>query len=257
MADGCTPYTISSELTLKQALASLQPGGIVRLMPIDVGSIPRIDPGHAAAIKQAANRNWGWVLPLLIADIFHERSGGEREFQEHASSYSRFLPGHDAPGYYRASRSFGAMWAAGELLKAFSHVVPAHADVAAVIKWAWANWKKEMDTLSAAGGSLDRAVEHLRNWISAGGHGRLYSLEGSGGVGPAWGWRGTDGTIYVRSDKIAQAAGGRVTRQELVGFLSDKGLLILPSNPAKNVAWSKVPGHGNIQNYPLRETALG
>lgn len=247
-------WSVSSEMTLREVIgSSLRTGAVVRLIPVNVKDVPRIDTLRAAAIKRAARDNYGWVLREIVREILYQRKLDEAAFQQYTASFATKLPGHDGAGSYRASRSFGAMWAAGELLQT-SKLIPDYADVGAVIHWAWEGWQREMAGVSGAGTPVEKALRALREWIGRHGDSRLHPLKGEG-TDPAWGWLGDDGKVYIRADKIADAAGGRVGRAELVDALRDNGMLILPTNPTKNRAWMRVPGHGQLTNYRLKPLA--
>ena len=249
-----TVWSVSSEMTLREVIgSSLCTGAVVRLIPVNVEAVPRIDTLRAATIKRAARDNYGWVMPEIVREILYQRKLDEAAFQQYTASFATKLPGHDDAGSYRASRSFGAMWAAGELLQT-SKLIPDYADVGAVIHWAWEGWQREMAGVSGAGTPVEKALRALREWIGRRGDSRLHPLKGEG-TGPAWGWLGDDGKVYIRADKIADAAGGRVGRAELVDALRDNGMRILPANPTKNLAWMKVPGRGQCTNYRFKPLA--
>lgn len=254
VGNGGTILTISSErgpLELAKAAGTdLDAGVLVRLLPIDLGvETPRyrINPSTADAIKAAARTHYGHALAPLVQQVLaeglHKGDGLRGEVADRAD---KLLAGSTDAELHRAAQHVGVLWVTGELMLD-AGLLPADADVPALMTWLWEGYLAFRRQWQAGTASSARKVRELLQAFAAGPHVR--QLDAAEGLGRFWGWR--DGhTLYVRADKLP-AVLGRVlgARRAMRKALGD--MLMLPGDATNTLTFRKVPGVGYVRHYRL------
>lgn len=269
-----TPYTLSGvkpvHAWVKAAGGDVEEGVEVRLLPSDVGAVPRVDPKRVKAIKAGAATNYGHVLPAFVEEVM--RQGLHRDLpalRARVDDYAaQILQGDTDIDADRVAHHFAVLWLVGELMQAIV-IIPENADVKTVIIWAWKDWQASRAATRRAaaraiqgGTDVERSLEALDILVATrrgpAGPGRrtqrfggtMYPLIGPDGDG--LGWVDDTGMVYLMTKKIGAIPGNRLSARRLVAALRDAGRLVEPGSD-KDCRWARVPGiEGSMPNYRWR-----
>lgn len=246
-----SPYSVSSELSLRQLVPQMQEGMSVRLLSLNFEQIAPIDPSRADAIKRAARSNYGTVLPPFVRQVmalgWHDTPALLRdEVDRIAAALSADTPPQRRARWLRAARAFAILRKAGDVLLAAQELPRGVglADIERVVQWAWETYRlgaAEQDPLEAS-------ISALSEWLSQGGN--VHPLHGSALNSPGpW----TDGdTIFLPSGRLKSIPGVTVSLSALLKALKQRQQLLVPGSSGKNLTWSNVPGRGRLRHYRIR-----
>ena len=261
MGSGGMLTTISSEhdpLALaKAAGVTLDPGVLVRLVPIDLGvkaPLYQINPRKADAIKAAARTHYGHALGPFVRTVMIQGLTRDEVRAEIQARADLLLDGSDDAALHRIAQHVAVLWLTAELMITAA-LLPATADVPALMRWLWdgclafrRQWMAQRSR--QATGAADRLRDWLRHELGRTVHRIEDAPQGLSGTKA---WLG-DGVAHIRADVmpdiLGKTLGGRkVIRRNLDG-------LLWVSGATRGLTWRKVPGVGFVHHYRVHLDAL-
>ena len=237
------PFTVSSVAPLativERAGGKMNEGIRSRVLTVDTGKAPKIDPFRAEDIKAAALANYGHAAPWFIDHVL-ERGGttARAELLQRVRTYVKALPGDMTDGeVVTAGRHIAVLQVVGEMMIG-AGLIPPEADVKGLLLSVWNDWleSKNASPLTRAIARLDAALGDARPpgedpdalcWVQ-------------GGIG------------IVPTGKIAEIIGEEIDARYVVRHLKEIGRL-MPCT-AKNLAWPAIDAPGGrvrCQHYRI------
>lgn len=269
-----TPYTLSGvkpvHAWVEKAGGDTEEGIETRLLPVDVGKLPRAVPSEVDAIDRAAKANYGWALPSFVEEVIakglHKDAAALRGLVE---TYARKLATDVADvDAHRASKHFGVLWLTGELMHA-AGIIPENADVERVVRWAWNDWqasrgfaRKAAQEAAEGGSDVERSLKALDAFVaSRRGPARLVRTERvrrmmfpllAPSTREIVGWADDGDLVYLKTDCLGAVPGLTIGARQLVNALRAEERLILPTS-TRNCAWTHIPGlQGDFRHYRFK-----
>jgi Domain of unknown function (DUF927) len=231
-------------------------GMAVRFPDVDVTGVnPCVAPETIDAVKQIFV-HYGHAGPAFIRALV--ANGLHREpdlLKERISATARKLVGVDADSArIRAAIPFAFIAIGGALAQQFG-ILPSEADVSAAVRWAWERFCSSSDALAL---DPDRqAVINIRQFIAERWGVTIKDVASLSGVNnrEAVGWFDTD-TVFLPTNRIAEAAGGTLKEQRIAAVL-DKGGYLSRRGDTDRIAIRWVPKIGRVDCYALRRSEFG
>lgn len=230
-------------------------GMAVRIPDIDITGVDRAVDQAVMQRIQGVDRHFGHAGPAFVEAII--AAGLHRQAQQLRDGINQMavtIAGPNADGKVRrAALPFAILRTAGEMARRFG-LLPATADVAKAVAWAWARFATSSDAVA-----LDpeaQAVANLRAWIAERWGTEIQELEPpTDSRSPnrnAMGWY-DDGNIYIPAKRIIEAAGGTLKEVE-IGRALDAQNLISKRKAQDSFFVAYVPIVGALKAYALRRS---
>jgi hypothetical protein len=251
---------LSGEKSLEQKIrddGGQWTGGMaVRFPDVDVTGInSRVAPETIDALKQIF-MNYGHAGPAFVRALVANSLHREPDLlRGRIWTMAHTLAGSDAASpNVRAALPFAILAIAGSLAKEFG-ILPSEADVAGAIEWAWERFCSSSDALAID--PSRQAVVNIRQFIAERWDVTIKNVEADTGVNnrEAVAWYDED-TIYLPTNRIAEAAGSVLKEQRIAGALDSGGYLSRRGDP-KRIAIRYVPKIGHVNCYALRRSQFG
>jgi hypothetical protein len=231
-------------------------GMAVRFPDVDVTGVnPRVGPETIHALKQIFV-HYGHAGPAfvraLIANGFHREP---ELLKDRILAMARSLAGPNADNAkVRAATPFAVVAIAGTLAREVG-ILPSEADVPDAVRWAWERFCTSSDALAID--PVGQAVINIRQWIAERWGVTIKSVVSEAVINnrEAVGWYDRD-TVYLPTNRAAEAAGGVLTEQRLAAVL-DQGGHLSRRGGTNRIAVRWVPRIGHIDCYALRLSEFG
>jgi hypothetical protein len=168
---------------------------------------------------------------------------------------ARALAGADADSAkIRAATPFAFLAVGGALAQKFG-ILPIEADIRGAIRWAWRRFFDSPDALALAPDK--QAVINIRRYIAERWDVSIKAVEPKTGINSreAVGWYDDD-TVYLPTDRVAEAAGGILKERRIAAVLDQKGHLSRRGDKTR-IAIRWIPKIGHIDCYALRRSEFG
>jgi hypothetical protein len=154
----------------------------------------------------------------------------------------------------RAAISFAVVAIGGSLAQEFG-VFPSEAKVSGAIRWAWERFCSSSDALA-----LDpdgQALVNIRQYIAERWNVTVKDVKLETGINnrEAVGWYDDD-TLYLPTNRVAEAAGGVLKEQRIAAVL-DQGGYLSRRGGLTRIAIRWVPQVGHVDCYALRRSEFG
>jgi hypothetical protein len=231
-------------------------GMAVRFPDVDVTGVnSRVPPETIDALKQIF-AHYGHAGPAFVRALV--ANGLHREpdlLKERILAGARAIAGSAATSAkVRAAIPFAVVAIAGNLAQEFG-IFPDEADVAGAIRWAW---KRFCDSSDALALDPDRqAVINIRQYVAERWDVTIKTVKPQTGINnrEAVGWYDDD-TVYLPTNRIAEAAGGVLKEQRIAAVLDQVGYLSRRGGLTR-IAIRYVPRIGHVDCYALRRSKFG
>jgi hypothetical protein len=251
---------LSGEKSLEQKIrddSGQWTGGMaVRFPDVDVTGVnPRVTPETLNRVKQIF-MNYGHAGPAFVRALV--ANGLHREpdlLKERIFAMARTLAGPTAASAkVRAAIPFAVVAIGGSLAQEFG-ILPGEADVSGAIRWAWERFCSSSDALAL---EPDRqTVVNIAQYIAERWGVTIKDVKSQTGVNnrEAVGWYDHD-TVYLPTNRVAEAAGVALKEQRIAAVLDQGGHLSRRGGPTR-IAIRWVPRIGHVDCYALRRSEFG
>ncbi len=231
-------------------------GMAVRFPDVDITGVnPCVAPETIDAVKQIFV-HYGHAGPAFIRALVV--NGLHREpdlLKERILATARTLAGAAGDSArIRAAIPFAFVAIGGALAQQFG-ILPSEADVSAAVRWAWGRFCSSSDALAL---DPDRqAVINIRQFIAERWGVTIKDVASLSGVNnrEAVGWFDKD-TVFLPTNRIAEAAGGALKEQRIAAVL-DKGGHLSRRGDTTRIAIRWVPKIGHVDCYALLRSQFG
>jgi hypothetical protein len=231
-------------------------GMAVRFPDVDVTSVnSRVAPETIETLKQIFV-NYGHAGPAFVRALVD--NGVHREpdpLRQRILTTARMLAGSDAASpRVRAAMPFAITAIAGSLAQDFG-ILPNESDVAGAIGWAWGRFCNSSDALAID--PARQAIARISQYIAERWDVTIKNVKAEVRVNnrEAVAWY-DDNTIYLPTNRIAEAAGGVVKEQRIAAILDERGHLFRRGGKNR-IAIRYVPRIGHVDCYALRRSQFG
>ena len=247
-----TYATISSEKSLRQLIEesgeTYEAGNAVRIVTVDVASLNLIDAMEAKAIKEAMKLNYGHAGPVFVRELFSQGYHLQPErLRQRIDEYQQALTAEENNAVTaRAARNFATLWTAGAIMQE-AGLLPEHADVERVIRWAWQSYQTTGEFRATRVGGDN--VETLLLWFQSN-RSRIQKIgEDTHSYQETVAWHDLD-KIYLPKNNFSKIPALTTGSGALLKELKDRGLLI-PESRQNNVH-KRIPQVGAIPHYRIK-----
>lgn len=247
-----TYATISSEKSLRQLIEesgeTYEAGNAVRIVTVDVASLDLIDDMEAKAIKEAMKLNHGHAGPVFVRELFSQGYHLQPErLRQRIDEYQQKLTAdNNGAVAARAARNFATLWTAGAIMKE-AGLLPEHADVERVIRWAWQSYQTTGEFRATRVGGDN--VETLLLWFQSN-RSRIHKIgEAAHSYQETVAWHDLD-KIYLPKNNFSKIPVLTTGAGAVLKELKERDLLI-PESRQNNVH-KHIPQVGPIPHYRIK-----
>jgi hypothetical protein len=253
---------LSSEIPLEQKVqgdgGKWTSGMAARFPDIDVGDVNRHVPRETITSIEQIFHHYGHAGPQFVRKLVENGLHQDPDnLRKRIMAMAEKLAGAEADGAkIRAAIPFAVLLIAGALAQEFG-ILPAEANMADAVKWAWDRFCRSSDALA-----LDpeqQAIANIRQFTNerwgvtikpaeGEGEGRLNNRE-------AVGWYDKD-SVYLPKKRLAEAA-GHVLGEGQIASLLDRRDYLSRRTDKKRIAIRYVPGVGHVDCYALKRSQFG
>ncbi|MBF0561008.1 MAG: hypothetical protein HQL37_03110 [Alphaproteobacteria bacterium] len=258
---------MSGESSLEEKIRSeggqFTAGMAVRIPDVDVTHVNRqVDAATLDAIA-AINHHHGYAGPAFVTGLIRWNYHRTPErLREAVLLAARQIAGQGSDSArVRAAQPFALLLVAGELAKSFA-VIPAIADIKAMVTWAWQRFESSSD--AAVLNPEDQPINNIRSYVAErwdvtvrSTEATTDSFEGSRKTNnrEAVGWYDAS-AVYLPTYRIREAAGNVMKERQIIRALDDRGYLARRQDERRAaVRW--VPNVGPVSAYALSRQAFG
>jgi hypothetical protein len=231
-------------------------GMAVRFPDIDVGDVnPRVSGETIRAIEQIFH-HYGHAGPEFVRRLLesglHQKPD---ELRKRIAVMSEKLAGDNADGAkIRAAIPFAVISIAGALSQDWS-VLPAEAEVAGAVAWAWDHFCRSSDALAL--NPEQQAIANIQQFVNERWDVTIKTARSGASTNnrEAVGWY-DDKTVYLLTRHLAEAAGRVLNEQQIARVLAQGGYLSTRGSTTR-IAIRYVPKIGHIDCYALKRSKFG
>jgi Domain of unknown function (DUF927) len=251
---------LSSEKSLEQKIrddGGQWTGGMAARLPdVDVTGVnSRVAPKTIDALNLTF-AHYGHAGPAFVRALVANGLHKDLDLlNERIKATARALAGADADSAkIRAATPFAFLAVGGALAQKFG-ILPIEADIRGAIQWAWRRFFDSPDALALAPDK--QAVINIRRYIAERWDVSIKAVEPKTGINSreAVGWYDDD-TVYLPTDRVAEAAGGILKERRIAAVLDQKGHLSRRGDKTR-IAIRWIPKIGHIDCYALRRSEFG
>jgi phage/plasmid primase-like uncharacterized protein len=251
---------LSSEKPLEQKVrddGGQWTGGMaVRFPDIDVGGVNRYVPRETITSIEQIFNHYGHAGPQFVRKLVENGLHQDPDkLRERITSLAHNLAGSDADSAkVRAALPFAVISIAGALAREFG-ILPAEADIAGAVKWAWEEFCNSSDAQVLD--PEEHAVGKIQQFINEGWDVTIKCTKPDANTNnrEAVGWYDDD-TVYLPTERLAEAAGRVANEQQIARMLDRRGYLSRRTDK-KRIAIRYVPRIGRVACYALKRSEFG